>query len=89
VTTISETRIDEIVALLDGYQGDNIWQDVILKLNEYSEEATDQIDQGSNDMFALSDGSTVIAYYSAYPELTGWGPADRTVADYLDARDNS
>jgi len=39
----------------------DVWQDVILKLDEYNEPGTDAIDTGQSDRFALADG-TVIAW---------------------------
>jgi hypothetical protein len=63
MSAITETRITEITEALNGYDADpgNIWQDVILQLPEYDEAATDEIDNGRSDRFALADG-TVIRY---------------------------
>lgn len=36
---------------LNGYEGDNIWQDVIMGLADYDGAATDEIDEGANDRF--------------------------------------
>lgn len=41
--------------------GCDIWQGLILTLDEYDEAGTDAIDEGKNDRFALADG-TVIRY---------------------------
>lgn len=72
------SRTAEIVDQLNAYQGDNIWQDLILALAEYDETATDAMEHGQGDRFALADG-TVIAYGvgsyggSAYsPHAAGW-----------------
>jgi hypothetical protein len=51
----------QITSQLNAYDGDNIWQDVILGLDDYDESATDAIDTGQHDRFALDDG-TVIRY---------------------------
>lgn len=51
-----------ITSTLNAYDGDNVWQDVILGLSDYDDEATDAIDEGgSSDRLALSDG-TIIVY---------------------------
>jgi len=57
-------RINEILDQLNDYEArdwdaatepHNIWQDVILNLDEYDEAATDQIDRGTNDRFIAGD----------------------------------
>lgn len=39
--------------------GCDIWQDLIMDLDEYDEGATDAIDTGQNDRFALTDGTVL------------------------------
>jgi hypothetical protein len=69
--SITEQRIADIIEALNAYDqsreyggvteptANNVWQDVILPLPEYGESKTDEIDEGSNDRFALSDGSVI------------------------------
>lgn len=45
---------------LNAYKGPDIWQDVILRLDEYDEAATDAIDQGGSDRFVA--GQRVIRW---------------------------
>jgi hypothetical protein len=53
------TATDRLLNELNAYQGDDIWQDIILGLHDYDEAATDEIDGGQSDRFALSDGSVI------------------------------
>jgi hypothetical protein len=58
------SRTTEILDQLNAYDqgtGDNIWQDVILGLDEYDEAATNALNQSSSDRFVLTDG-TMIAW---------------------------
>lgn len=38
-------------SVLNTYAGDNIWQDIILRLDDYDAAATDAIDIGRSDRF--------------------------------------
>lgn len=57
----------EIIDRLNAYDAEHppatsgdIWQDVILGLDEYDEAATDKLDgQQANDRFATTDGSVI------------------------------
>lgn len=59
----------QIIDQLNAYDGDNIWQDVILGLDEYDEAATDAL-TSSRDRFALADG-TIITYQNADRQPAG------------------
>ena len=50
MTNTADTTTATIEAL-DTYAGDNIWQDVILRLDGYDETATDAIDDGQGRDF--------------------------------------
>jgi len=67
----------QILDQLNGYQGEDVWGDVILRLEEYDEKATEALG-AANDQLALVDG-TVLAYSagsfggSAHsPHAAGW-----------------
>lgn len=59
-------RTDDILVALNAYEGENIWQDVIGRL-DVDEDATDAIDLGMNDRFVLATGETV-----KHHDNTGW-----------------
>lgn len=84
---------DQILDQLNAYDAEhtdptesNIWQDIILALDEYDETGTDLIDQGRNDAFALA-GGTIIRYnqqageWEAEEEPTSTRPDDPTWLD--------
>lgn len=51
---------EQIAALLNEYEGGNIWQDVILGLDEYDETRTAAIDPSyASNRVALADGSEI------------------------------
>jgi hypothetical protein len=75
---MTETIAAAAAALLNQYDGDNVWQDVIYDLAD--ETLTDTIDNGSSDRFALADG-TVIRFE---PSLDRWLVADRTASEIAD-----
>lgn len=55
----------ELINKLNGYAGDNIWQDIILDLVDLDHAATEALDpSGASDRFALVDG-TVVAFDAA------------------------
>ena len=57
--TLTQTPA-EIVAQLNTYTDDNIWQDVILTLADYDEDATVAADEsGRSDRFVLADGTMI------------------------------
>lgn len=65
-------------ALLDQYDGDDAWQDIVINLPGYDAEMTDRIDPGMrSDRFALEDG-TVIRFE---PSLGRWIVSDRTASE--------
>lgn len=68
-----------ITEQLNTYSGDNVWQDVILKLDGYDETATDQIDTGDNTRF-VADG--VEYTYDQQEKL--WRAADEYDAEGYD-----
>ena len=49
--------ITNILAKLNNYRGQNIWQDVIYSFN-LDEDATDEVDTGRNDVFGVILGGT-------------------------------
>lgn len=54
----ASTGAELLVVLLDGYDGDNVWQDVILPFKEYDPAATAAADpSGASDVVVMSDGS--------------------------------
>lgn len=46
---------------ISGSSVHNVWDDIILNLDDYDEDRTEQVEHGSGDAFALTDG-TVIEY---------------------------
>lgn len=58
---MSTTRTPaEIVARLNAYHGDSVWQEEILLLSDYDEDATCQVDvSGRSDRFVLTDGTMI------------------------------
>ena len=65
-------------ALLDQYDGGNVWQDVVTNLPGYDAEMTDRIDPGMrSDRVAFEDGAVV----RFEPSLSRWVVADRTASE--------
>ena len=56
--TKSDAMTHGILAKLNAYDGDNIWQDVIYSL-DVDEDATDDLDEGRSDVFALTNGTVI------------------------------
>jgi hypothetical protein len=59
VTARDADDMDRILIALNAYQGNNIWQDIILGLDGYDEALTDDLDCGRSDRFALADGTVI------------------------------
>lgn len=51
----------EILDKLNAYQGDNVWQDIILHLDDYDEAATDALlgDVDGSDRLVLTEGTMI------------------------------
>ena len=47
------------LAQLNAYDGDNIWQDLILAADWYDDDATDAIDTGTNDRLVTTTGDEI------------------------------
>lgn len=55
---MTDKRYVEIYNLLNRYKGDNIWQDIIVKLDGYDEDATAAADPSDQlDIVVLKDGT--------------------------------
>lgn len=62
------TTTTQIVNRLNTYDGDNIWQDIIWKLDSYDPDATEAADPNcASDVVILKDGSVI-----GYHPTTGW-----------------
>lgn len=62
------TTAQQIADKLNEYDGDNIWQDVILHLDEFDADATEAADpNGASNVVALTNGDQ-LHYYRA----DGW-----------------
>lgn len=48
-----------ITSTLNAYDGDNIWQDLILAADWYDDAATDAIDVGTNDRLVTATGDEI------------------------------
>lgn len=67
MATISPGRQGEIIDILDGYAGDNVWCDVIRGIAEFDEAETERIDPACmSDCFVAGD--TEFRWY----EGRGW-----------------
>lgn len=76
----------QILDQLNTYQGDNIWQDIILRLDAYDETGTDAIDTGRNDTFSLTTGPIIIWDYQRQQWVQDPSTMDiPTVADLADS----
>ena len=54
------TTTQQIIDQLNAYTGPDVWNGVILDLDEYDEAATAEIDPSSSgDRFALTDGAVI------------------------------
>lgn len=53
---ITTPAVHDVIAKLNNYRGDNIWQDVIYSL-DIDEDATDEVDEGRSDVFCTAIGS--------------------------------
>lgn len=50
----------EIVDLLNGYEGDNVWEDVVKRMPEYDADATAELDPSfASDRIALQGGAVL------------------------------
>lgn len=73
----------ELINKLNGYAGDNIWQDIILDLVDLDHAATEALDpSGASDRFALVDG-TVVAFDAATRQ---WHVEEAPTPPYLHPR---
>ena len=78
---MTETIAAAAAALLNQYDGDNVWQDVIYDLHGYDAEMTERIDPGmQSDRVAFEDG-TVVRFE---PSLDRWIAADRSADEIAD-----
>jgi prevent-host-death family protein len=66
ITAYEETAVNATIAIIDKLnayeagEGTNIWQDIILDLDEYDAAATEELDpSGASDRFALADGTII------------------------------
>lgn len=59
VTSGQPFGLEETLAQLNAYEGDNVWQDIILGLDGYDEAGTDEIDTGASDRFATIWGEII------------------------------
>lgn len=87
-----------ILDQLNSYDGDNIWQDIIYPLDSYSDELTEQIDNGQNDRFVAdgtsfvfdaqtdrwAEGKSVTRRYAPYSDETVYSTRDEAVNSLRD-----
>ena len=62
--------ITDILANLNNYRGENIWQDVIYSFG-IDEDATDEVDEGRSDVFGVILGGTR-TFFQHDPQSDEW-----------------
>lgn len=68
---MNEVTTSEIIESLDSYEGDNIWQDLILGAGWYDDAKTEELDRDQNDIIALMNGE-VLRYNPSKSPSGGW-----------------
>ena len=62
--------VHDVIAMLNAYEGDNIWQDVIHSF-DIDEDATDEVDTGRSDVFGVILGGTR-TFFQHDPQSDEW-----------------